>query len=242
MSNNLEKNKEKGKSNIFLNPSKKSKTKHKSSKNNSNNKNKEHTVNTTISSNPFTNPININSQKNKKNSYADNEKINKKENVININSNELFPELISHSLSSGSQKINKNKQKNIDFLGAIQCSEPTRKDIYDDIEPGWVVMYFDEHKQIRKEYGPSTGITEKIEKERIDKYKKEIDEIFEQRERDIQERIELFGDERLYKPELEDYKEPEIYYGNESDCEENSFTDDNGNGDYGYGDYQDDYI
>jgi hypothetical protein len=101
-------------------------------------------------------------------------------------------------------------------------------------------MYFDSDKKIRKEYGHSTGISEKLEKERIERYKREINELFEQRERDIQERIELFGDERLYKPELEDYKEPEIYYGNESDCEENSCDDTIG--DIGYGEYPDEYI
>lgn len=266
MSDKLEKNKQKGKTNLFLNPSKKSKTKHKSSKNinyNNNNKNNDeteccqnqnrnitHTVNSTYS-NPFTNPTNmqitsLSNPKNNENTFISNEKINeKKENTININNDELFPELssipllISHKIKNNK---NKNKKQNIDFLGAIQCSEPTRKEIYDDIDPGWVVMYFDEDRRIRKEYGPSTGITERLEKERIDRHKKEIDEIFKQRERDIQERIELFGDERLYKPELEDYKEPEIYYGNESDCEENSFTDDNVNGDYVYGDYHDDYI
>ena len=100
-------------------------------------------------------------------------------------------------------------------------------------------MYFDNKKKIRKEYGPSSGINERLEKERTEKYKREINEIFEQREMDIQERIELFGDERLYKPELEDYKEPEIYYGNENECEENSFDE---NGIVEYGDYIDEYI
>lgn len=250
MSDKLEKNKQKGKPNLFLNPPQKSKTKHKSSNDNKS-KNKDDTelsknitrsVNTAYS-NPFTN------NKNKDNTSISNENLKeKKETIININNDELFPELTCRSLSSTplsslhKTKINKNKNQNVDFLGAIQCLEPTKKEIYDDINPGWVVMYFDEHKQIRREYGHSTGIIERLEKERIDKHKKEIHEIFEQRERDIQERIELFGDERLYKPELENYKEPEIYYGNESDCEENSFTDDNVNGDYVYGDCHDDYI
>lgn len=258
MIDKLEKDKEKGKNNIFLNPSKKSKTKHKSSGYNRDdphhkdayNKNKnncdtlELSPTSTENLNPFMNKNeNIKNMNQYKNIYQKNEY-----QKININNEELFPELSSHYSSKSGLLLSTLSYKSkkcppIDFLGAIQCSEPIKKEIFDDIEPGWVVMYFDENKQIKKEYGPSTGITERLEKERIEKHKKEIDQLFEERERDIQERIELFGDERLYKPELEDYREPEIYYGNESDCDENSFTDDILNGDYvGYGDYQDEYI
>jgi hypothetical protein len=217
--------------NIFLNQSKKSKTNYKNKSNSP-----PHTLSSQSSPpqpliNPFTNTnVNMNSETKKVN--------------LDMNNDELFPELALYKTTKTNQvsTINsKNKQiKQIDFLKAIKCSEPIQKEIYDDIDPGWVVMYFDMNKKIRKEYGHSTGVSERLEKERIETYKREINEIFEQRERDIQERIELFGDERLYKPELENYKEPELYYGNESDFEENSLDDNIG--DSGYVDYTDDYI
>ena len=238
MSDKLEK--DKNKHNIFLNQPKKSKTKNTDAQEMSSKANRSASQCQTQSKYQSNHFINKDTKETKET----------KNKTIDINNDELFPELNnqSYSLSSLSslslykQKKKANKQNNIDFLSALQCSETIKREIYDDIDPGWVVMYFDENKQIRKEYGPSTGITEKLEKERIEKYKKEIHELFEEREREIQERIELFGDERLYKPELENYKEPEIYYGNESDCEENSFTDENGLGDIGYVDYQDDYL
>lgn len=277
MADKLEKDKERenNKNNVFLNPSKKSKNKP-SGRNNDNiskqsdllqtssskytpnsNYNQNHNNNSNQNSNPFMNKntvdhYNNNSIRNvkiNKNIYIKNANVNANE-KINLNNDDLFPELLSSSSQSllslslngkHGKKNNKKQNKAIDFLSAIQCIEPIKKDVFDDIDPGWVVMYFDENKQIRKEYGPSTGITEQLEKEIIEKHTKEINELFAQREREIQESIELFGDERLYKPELENYKEPEIYYGNESDYDENSL-DDNINGDSGYIEYHDEYI
>lgn len=242
MSDKLEK--DKNKHNIFLNQPKKSKTKNADAPEMNSKANRSHSQSQSQSQSHSKYQSNHFINKDAKDTKDAKETKNKE---IDINNDELFPELNNHSyslpsLSLHKQKKKANKQNHIDFLSAIQCSETIKREIYDDIDPGWVIMYFDEKRQIKKEYGPSTGITEKLEKERIEKYKKEIHELFEEREREIQERIELFGDERLYKPELENYKEPEIYYGNESDCEENSFTDENGVGDNGYGDYQDDYL
>ena len=96
---------------------------------------------------------------NKKNLFInDNDYVNDydNENNININNDETFPEL-SHSHSHNIYKQNNN----IDYRKAILQSNDNIKKNDDDIEPGWVLMYFDQNKKIVKKYGKSTGILEK---------------------------------------------------------------------------------
>lgn len=144
------------------------------------------------------------------------------ENNININNDETFPELShSHSHSHNIYKQNNN----IDYRKAILQSNDNIKKNDDDIEPGWVLMYFDQNKKIVKKYGKSTGILEKINQEKFLNYIKDIKQFFYNREKEILQKIELFGDERLYKPELEYEDDSDIYYDNESENEDYSFND-----------------
>ena len=131
--------------------------------------------------------------------------------MLDVNNGEMFPTLdgdinitpilwnaINNSGTSTTQS------QAFDYKTIIVKRRPPPEPT-DDIPAGWAKLYYDEGGQYVEDYKSTPGWRDPIPIERDMKHKQEVQDIFNERERNKRERIELFGDEGIYFQERDPF-------------------------------------
>jgi hypothetical protein len=131
--------------------------------------------------------------------------------VLDVNNGEMFPSLDGDTIvpqhAQWKQPVSnhaKTTQPIFDYKTIIVKRRPPPEPT-DDIPVGWAKLYYDEYGQYVEDYKPTPGWRDPIPIERAIKHRQEVQELFNERERDKRERIELFGEEGMYFQERDPF-------------------------------------
>lgn len=137
--------------------------------------------------------------------------------VLDVNNGEMFPSLDGDTCNFQPVRPKTVKQETttyFDYKTIIVKRRPPPEPT-DDIPVGWAKLYYDEYGQYVEDYKPTPGWRDPMPIERRIKQQQEIIDLFNERERNKRERIELFGEEGMYFQERDPYYTKDMLVSND---------------------------